>query len=141
MQLPRRPRLVVDTNIWVSHLLTGSFHGLEAVVRSERVTLLSSTALMEELKLVLERPRFKRFFAPELVRAFLFALDQAAIHVNVRSVVDTCRDPKDNFLLALAKDGRADLLITGDKDLLVLDRFAGARIVSPASFLRDFKAT
>jgi predicted nucleic acid-binding protein len=55
--------------------------------------------------------------------------------------VNACRDPKDNFLLALAKDGRADLLITGDKELLDLAVFEGTRIVSPSSFLKAFKAT
>ncbi len=139
MQLPRRPRLVVDTNIWVSHLLTGSFHGLEAVVRSGRVVLLVSTSSMDELKEVLERPRIKKNFHPELVKAFLISMAQAATHVTVRSKVMECRDPKDNYLLALAKDGRADLLITGDKDLLVLEAFAGTKIISPASFLRTFK--
>jgi|688.fasta_scaffold09428_7 putative PIN family toxin of toxin-antitoxin system len=141
MKLPRRPRLVVDTNIWVSYLLAGSFHGLEAAVRAGRVILLVSTSSMEELRDVLDRPRLKKNFAPGLVKTFLFSLDQAGTRVAVRSVVNACRDPKDNFLLALAKDGRADLLITGDKELLDLAVFEGTRIVSPSSFLKAFKAT
>jgi hypothetical protein len=54
--------------------------------------------------------------------------------VDVHSVVDICRDPKDNFLLALAKDGNADYLITGDKDLRVLKEFEKTKIVSLDEF-------
>ncbi len=49
--------------------------------------------------------------------------------VSVDSEVGVCRDPKDNFLLALAKDGGADYLITGDNDLLDVSTFEGASIL------------
>ena len=47
-------------------------------------------------------------------------LEEFAEFVEVKSKITTCRDEKDNFLLALAVDGNADFLITGDEDLLVL---------------------
>ena len=50
------------------------------------------------------------------------------------STVDTCRDPNDNFLLALAKDGKANYLITGDQDLLVLQAFEGTQVKTFADF-------
>ena len=59
----------------------------------------------------------------------------SAFFVEVKMKVDDCRDPKDNFLLALALDGRADYLVTGDADLLVLDPWRGVRIVTPVDFL------
>jgi uncharacterized protein len=54
--------------------------------------------------------------------------------VNVVSSVDLCRDAKDNFLLALAKDGKADFLITGDADLLVIKRFESTEILAYVEF-------
>jgi putative PIN family toxin of toxin-antitoxin system len=54
--------------------------------------------------------------------------------VDVRSSVDVCRDPKDNFLLALAQDGVADYLITGDKDLLSMKKWGATKIVSLTDF-------
>jgi len=45
-----------------------------------------------------------------------------------------CRDDKDNFLLALAKDSNADFLITGDKDLLILKKFEDTSIVTIADY-------
>jgi predicted nucleic acid-binding protein len=48
----------------------------------------------------------------------------------VTSSVSLCRDKKDNFLLALAKDACADYLITGDKDLLVIKKFERTQIIT-----------
>jgi uncharacterized protein len=50
-------------------------------------------------------------------------------------VVTVCRDPDDNKLLEIAVVGRADCLVTGDEDLLVLDPFQGIPILTPAGFL------
>lgn len=58
--------------------------------------------------------------------------------IDVESTITVCRDPKDNFLLALAKDGKADYLITGDKDLLDLQKFGKTKIITIANF---FEAT
>jgi uncharacterized protein len=56
--------------------------------------------------------------------------------VESKSIVSACRDPKDNYLLALAKDSSADFLITGDRDLLVLERFDRTQIVTYQDFLK-----
>ena len=56
--------------------------------------------------------------------------------IDVKSKVDTCRDKEDNFLLALAKDGKADYLITGDKDLLVIESFGKTKITNVTDFLK-----
>ena len=50
-----------------------------------------------------------------------------------------CRDPKDNFLLALAHDGKADYLLTGDNDLLVMKKFGRTKIVKISEFLKSMK--
>ena len=55
--------------------------------------------------------------------------------IEVESVVNICRDIKDNFLLALAKDGNADYLLTGDKDLLVIKKFGKTKITTIVDFL------
>jgi predicted nucleic acid-binding protein len=48
--------------------------------------------------------------------------------------VQVCRDPNDDFLLALCKDGKANFLLSGDKDLLVIDVFETTQIVSLSDF-------
>ncbi len=54
--------------------------------------------------------------------------------IEIRSTVLLCRDPKDNYLLALAQDSQADYLVTGDRDLLILENFAGTIILSYQDF-------
>jgi uncharacterized protein len=53
----------------------------------------------------------------------------------VESKINECRDPKDNFLLSLSIDGKADFLVTGDSDLLVLRKIENTQIVSWAEFI------
>ena len=55
----------------------------------------------------------------------------------VNSEITICRDSKDNFLLALAKDAGADFLITGDKDLLSLKTFGNTKIISLNEFVKQ----
>lgn len=62
-------------------------------------------------------------------------LSLRAEFIAVTSTVNACRDPKDNFLLSLAADGKATHLITGDKDLLDLQNFEETKIVTIAAYL------
>lgn len=59
--------------------------------------------------------------------------------IEVESVITICRDTKDNFLLALAKDGKADYLLTGDKDLLFIEKFGKTKITTIADFIEMTK--
>ena len=60
--------------------------------------------------------------------------------VEVSSSVTICRDPKDDFLLSLARDGNADFLLTGDKDLLELERFEATKIITISGFIEEAKS-
>lgn len=55
----------------------------------------------------------------------------------VESKAEICRDLKDNFLLSLSKDSKADFLITGDKDLLDLKQFESTKIITMTEFLEN----
>lgn len=59
--------------------------------------------------------------------------------IKVISNILVCRDPKDNFLLALSKDGKADYLLTGDKDLLDIKKFGKTKIISITQFFEEQK--
>jgi predicted nucleic acid-binding protein len=61
--------------------------------------------------------------------------------IEVKSVITLSRDLKDNFLLSLAKDGKADYLLTGDNDLLVLKRLGRTRILTLSEFLFVVRST
>ena len=55
--------------------------------------------------------------------------------VTITEAVQACRDPSDDKILELAVNGRADYIITGDDDLLVMNPFRGIPIIRPAEFL------
>ncbi|MCZ2460859.1 MAG: putative toxin-antitoxin system toxin component, PIN family [Chitinophagales bacterium] len=71
-----------------------------------------------------------------MLNIFWSSFHLRTIRINVVSEISVCRDPKDNFLLALAKDTKADYLITGDKDLLELKQFDRTIICTLADFIK-----
>lgn len=127
-------KIVVDTNLWVSYLLNGRNLLLHQLMLHENLDILSSTALRNELFEVLHRPKFQKILSPEQITRFQRDFDLAVLQIEVQSVVEICRDAKDNFLLALAQDGDADFLLTGDADLLALDAFGNTQIL----IIKDF---
>ena len=58
-----------------------------------------------------------------------------SIRVRLKGTVHTCRDPKDNMFLECSALAKADLLVAGDKDLLVLGKYARTRIVTPLDYI------
>jgi predicted nucleic acid-binding protein len=60
----------------------------------------------------------------------------AAELISIIEHVKVCRNPTDDKFLELALNGKADVIVTGDSDLLVLDPFQGIPIISPATFVQ-----
>jgi putative PIN family toxin of toxin-antitoxin system len=127
-------RVVIDTNLWVSFLIAGDFKQLETLLFSGRLTILLSEELLDELQATIRKPKLRKYFGPDALTEMLTVFDPYVEIIDVRSEVKVCRDPDDDFLLALAKDGRADYLLTGDSDLLVIGSFDRTRILSMSDF-------
>lgn len=129
-------RAVIDTNVLLSGLLwPGKSHVLIEQIRTGALTLVSSPALLAELAEVAARSKFKDMLArsntnPELMLAQVRLLAEIVDPPPLPEPVS--RDPDDDAVLALAAAARPDLIITGDKDLLILGSHAGVPIVSPA---------
>jgi uncharacterized protein len=128
-------RLIVDTNLWISYLIGGSISKLNLVFEHPDITVLFSQKLLEEIADVITRPKFLPLFAEGDAEHLLKLFYQLGETVIVTSSVNVCRDPKDNFLLALAADGQADLIVTGDNDLLEMRFFGKTAIVSYSEFI------
>jgi len=95
--------------------------------------------MLEEVEGVASRPYFRKYFPVEEAVEILAIVKRNGTLVKVKPPYDRiCRDPKDDYLLALAKKGQADFLITGDEDLLVLKKYGKARILKPAAFRKEF---
>ena len=133
----RKSRIVIDTNIWISFLLTKDFSAFDKIVSSANLTLLFSSKLLEEFVEVAGRPKFKKYFSQTDLEELLFRMKEHGEFILVTSSANICRDPKDNFLLSLSKDGKASHLITGDKDLLDLKRFGRTQIITLKKYLSE----
>lgn len=129
-------RIIIDTNLWISFLITKDFTKLDDIIFSRKGILVFSQELLEEFLAVAKRPKFRRFFSPSDIEDLLETIEEYADFVNVTTTVEVCRDSKDNFLLSLSVDGKADYLLTGDKDLLDLKTFSTTTIITIAEFLR-----
>lgn len=129
-------RVVIDTNVLVSAALKeSSLPALAVYLIERRGGLLKSTATEQELLQVMARPRLAALIAPRFLE-WLTKLMAAAEMVTIVERVAACRDPKDDKFLELAVNGRADVVVSGDNDLLALHPFREIPIVQPAAFIR-----
>lgn len=103
--------------------------------RSEIVRFAWSDLLIAEVSEVIARPKFDRYVRRELRVDTADALLASGPVFPLDGSTRLCRDPGDDHLLELARVAKANYLVTGDRDLLVLDPFQDTRIVSPAMFL------
>jgi len=123
-------RVILDTNLWISYLISKRLIKIDLLLEKGLIRLIFSEELIGEFIEVANRPKFRKFFSEEDLLELLSLMDQFAEIVEVHSEVTICRDPKDNFLLALAKDSDADYLVTGDMDLLEIEVFESTRIIT-----------
>ena len=130
------PRIVVDTNVLISALLAAnSVPGLAMSKAEDSGQLLASIETLAEIEEVLRRPKFDRFLSLEMRLEFLKRYRDATRLIRISSPIRACRDPRDDKFLEVAVHGQADLILSGDADLLVLDPFGRVRIVAPQAFL------
>lgn len=129
------PRLVIDTNVFVSGLISGS--GAPArildAIRQSRAIHLVSDPIVEEYLRVLDYPRIRKFekISDEFIAAIAAYLIYQTHRVELMSNVRMSRDPDDDVFLQTAVDGKASLLISGDKtDLLSLTKIEDIPIVT-----------
>jgi uncharacterized protein len=129
-------RIVIDTNLWVSFLLKNDYSKIDRLLIQQKATIIFSDELLAELLDVVYRPKFKKFFSNDNIDLILALIDKVAHFVKIESIITICRDEKDNFLLALAIDGKADFLLTGDKDLLELKAIGETQIMAISDYLK-----
>ena len=129
------PRLVIDTNVFVSGLISAEGPPAEILraVRDKRAVHLVSDPIVEEYLRVLDYPRIRKFrkitdaFVADIAAYLVYQTER----VELRSRIRMSADPDDDVFLNTAVDGRATLLVSGDKtDLLALKIVEGIPIVS-----------
>jgi len=129
-------RLVVDTNVFVGAALNENSLPFQVVRWIEQHDgLLKPAATERQLLHVLRRPYIAAATIPSLREGVARMLADAEL-VPISERIAACRDPTDDKFLELAVNGHADLIVSGDGDLLVLNPFRGIPIVTQAMFVQ-----
>jgi putative PIN family toxin of toxin-antitoxin system len=137
MPLPLRPRIVIDTNIFVSQVLNFSSKPSLAVLKAEQTAeILIFKSIFDEIAQVFRRRKLERYITAAVREAAIERIRSIATWVEPSLHLHVCRDPRDDKFLEVAVHGRADPILTGDADLLALHPFQGIAILTPADFLQ-----
>jgi putative toxin-antitoxin system toxin component, PIN family len=132
-------RFVVDTNVLISALLFNNSVPFRAIELAEKQgIILYSEATLHELEQVLNRKKFNKYLSLEDRQVFLLKFISASELVSITEKIAVCRDEKDNKFLELAVSGNANIIVTGDLDLLVLNPFQAVEILTPDMFIDRF---
>ncbi|MBI5700904.1 putative toxin-antitoxin system toxin component, PIN family [Candidatus Saganbacteria bacterium] len=127
-------RILLDTNIYISAILFGGkLKEIIELARNEKIELLISEYILWEIRKILKY----KFKIPDsrlnIIERDILALSKI---VEVSSVVDLVTEhPADNLIVACAIDGKADVLITGDKHILILKKQGNIHILTAYQFL------
>ena len=127
-------KLVLDTNVLLSAVLVPGT--CRELLKGHALAhdWFTSPALLAELA---EKLRGKLGLMPERTPLYLVYQRRAESVTPVSLPARVCRDPDDDLVLATALAASADVIITGDKDLLVLRTHRGIRIRTPRQFMTD----
>jgi uncharacterized protein len=133
-------RLVIDANVIVSAVLSAQGRARQAFdLAIAAMVVLMSDEVFTEISEVLLRPKFDRYSNRTKREAFLDELLAIVKFVEITEKINECRDMKDDKYLELAVNGKADLILTGDDDLLVLHPFRQIPIVRVQTFLESME--
>ncbi len=128
--------VVVDTNVWISAFHFGGVNGTPFLAITKATTgdtMAICSEIEEEIAFTF---RFTCSWPDARIENLLRDVLQHAIRVPISNTLHLCRDPGDDKFLECAQRARADLLITGDKDLLSLRTHGPTRVVTPAAYLK-----
>jgi len=132
-------RAVVDTNILLRAVIkpAGTVGPVITRLRNGDYTLWYSQSLIDELlgKLALPRIRQKYHLSDRDVDDLLALIALRGELVTPTRTVKVCRDPKDDMFIEVALAGHAEVVVTGDEDLLTLKKFETVRFVASREFL------
>ncbi len=135
MEESSKLRIIIDTNIWISFLIGKRLSSLFRLFDNDKVEVVTSDELIEEIVEVADRPKFSRFFTKEKMALLMDFIKEDTIYIELPKIINSrCRDPKDDHLLELAVLSDADYLITGDKDLLSMKSINLCRIITASDF-------
>lgn len=128
-------RVVFDTNIWIHFLWSNKLAIIDKYIFNKTIQLIYSDETINELTEILSRKKFRNRISLNQIDELLIMFENYGQKFNIVSSHEICRDKKDNFLINLCIDSKADYLITGDADLLVCDLSPQTTILTISNFI------
>ena len=129
-------KIVFDTNTLVSAALNKKSVSRKAFEKALEVgEILASLETIQELNDVLFRTKFDKYVSVEERQLYIMNYLGVAKVLSVELKISDCRDPKDNKFLELALTANAEIIVTGDDDLLVLHPYHSVHIMKSSAFL------
>jgi len=136
----RTKLFVFDVNTFVSAFIVGSDKNAKAFDKAlELGRVVYTHGMWLELTEVFLRAKFDKYLSFNFREKLLLSIEEQLLEwPDPTEVISACRDPKDNKYLELAVSCKASAIVTGDKDLLVLNPFRNIPIINSGDFLLDF---
>ncbi len=131
-----KSKFILDTNLWISFLIKKDLERIEEALCNDSFTLIFSRELLDEFLDVVQRVKFRKYFSQDEINIALEIIMDFSQFVQATTEIKICRDPKDDYLLALAIDADAAYLVTGDFDLLDLGEIKNTKIITITDFLK-----
>ena len=135
----RNELFIFDTNTIVSVFLARNSVPAFAFDRARKEGhIVMCQEVYQEISNVLVRAKFDKYLSTTIRMSLLEDLKNEVIFVEPHDFITACRDPKDDIYLFLAVSANAMCIVTGDKDLLILNPFRTIPIINAATFLSSF---
>jgi hypothetical protein len=128
-------KLIIDTNLWVSSCFGKQSTTLQDILLNPHCEVYVCNKLIHEVMEVLSRPKFSKYISADDINDTYALLTNVCKHASIKKHANSIiRDNKDLYLLSFAETVKADVILSGDKDLLVLGTHKQTKIMSIADF-------
>lgn len=129
-------KIIVDTNLWISFLIGKRLSLLKKLLTNPNITVYVCDELIREFKDVSKREKIQKYISEQDVWDTLKVMDAYCQVIPIKTKAKSyIRDVKDLYLLSLAETIQADYILTGDKDLLVLESHLHTRILTYSEYM------
>ena len=135
-------KVLFDTNLWISFMIGKRLSSLADVLNRQDVEVYVSEQLLDEIRMVISRPKFDKLISKETRYYFFEMVYDVCQITDITVQADSpIRDIKDLYLLSMAESVPVDYIVSGDKDLLDLEKHSDIPILKYSEFITLIKQT
>lgn len=129
--------VVVDTNVVASAIFFGGKpKEIIDLIMKDKVYAYASKEILDEYTETIEY--LSNNYSEKKPLISLIKIQSKLEIINAHSKVNVCRDPDDNKFIECALDSACYYIVSGDKDLLSIEKYADIQIVTVAEFLKIY---